>query len=85
MSGDHINLEEEHNIKYKTHMAFVNFSYRLAWFFFGYVTIYASFFLGEQGHIFNVADYDHLMNPSSNDDFPTRYEKLYISERPMKY
>jgi hypothetical protein len=84
-SGDHISLEEEHNFKYKTHMIFTNFSYRFAWFLFFYSIAYVQFLLSEPGKIFNFAEWDHLVNPSSNDDYPTRYERFYVVDKPQKY
>eukprot|EP01017_Pseudomicrothorax_dubius_P024056 TRINITY_DN255_c0_g1_i1.p1 TRINITY_DN255_c0_g1~~TRINITY_DN255_c0_g1_i1.p1 ORF type:complete len:134 (+),score=39.01 TRINITY_DN255_c0_g1_i1:163-564(+) len=84
-SADHINLEEEHNFKYKTHLSFVWVSYRLAWIFFTYFCLYTVAFLGDQGRAFNVAEYDHLVNPTAENDFPARYERFYLVDRPMKY
>lgn len=84
-AGDHINLEEEHNVKYKTHMIFVNLSYRVAFMVFGYFLIYWTFFLGDVGKYFNIADWDHLINPVSDYDNPIRYESLYVMLKPQKY
>lgn len=84
-AGDHVSLEEEHNGKYKTHMVFVNFSYRFAFFLFSYMLFYWSFFLGEQGKAFRTSDWDHLFNPPSDLDYPTRYESLYLVTKPRKY
>ena len=56
--GDMISLEEEHCVKYKTHMFITNVSYRVASFLFVYMLIYASFLLGDMGSITNVATYD---------------------------
>jgi hypothetical protein len=78
-------LEEEHNFKYKTHMLITNFSYRMAWFCFGYMVVALSFFLSEPARITVVADWDHLVNPSTNDDYPVRYERFYVVDKPMKY
>jgi hypothetical protein len=58
--GDHYNLEEEHNFKYKTHLAWAWLSYRAAWVLFSYICIYNTFFLGDVGKSFNVGDWDHV-------------------------
>ena len=84
-AGDHISLEEEHNVKYKTHLSFVFLSYRLAWVLFAYVLIYNHFFLGNIGKSFNVGEWDHRLRPSSERDYPTRYESLYILDRTQKW
>mmetsp|Transcript_57899 Transcript_57899/g.87288 ORF Transcript_57899/g.87288 Transcript_57899/m.87288 type:complete len:99 (-) Transcript_57899:50-346(-) len=84
-AGDHINLEEEHNGRYKTHPLFTFFSYRLSWALMIYFWIYLSHYLGDAGHAFNIAEYDHLVNPSLDSDYPTRYESLYMVDKPQKY
>ena len=84
-AGDHINLEEEHNVKYKTHMFLVNFNYKFAWFLTFYAMVYTGMALGEQGRAFNVKDIDIPVNPSGDNEFPTRYERFYAVDRPQKY
>jgi hypothetical protein len=44
-----ISLEEEHSMKYKTHLFIMNASYRVGWFLFLYMAIYSSFLLGDVG------------------------------------
>ena len=66
-------------------MLFTNFSYRFAWFLFFYSIVYVQFMLNDPGKVFNIADWDHLVNPSSNDDYPIRYERYYLVDKPMKY
>ena len=61
--GDHMNLEEEHNYKYKTHLVFSWLSYRAAWCIFSYIIIYNTFLLGDVGKAFNVGDWDHVITP----------------------
>jgi hypothetical protein len=84
-AGDHINLEEEHNFKYKTHMVFVNLSYRAAWMLFVYFLIYWTCFLGDVGKYFNMGDWDYVVNPTSDLDNPIRYESLYVRIKDQKY
>ncbi|KAL4460983.1 hypothetical protein ABPG74_016455 [Tetrahymena malaccensis] len=84
-AGDHISLEEEHNVKYKTHLSFVYLSYRLAWVLFAYVLIYNHFLLGDLGKTFNVGEWDHRIKQSADKDYPTRYESLYILDRTQKW
>jgi len=83
--GDHISLEEEHNFKYKTHLAFTWFSYRLAWFLFGYCCVYNTLLLGDLGKAFNIGEWDHRIKPSSDNDYPTRYESMYIVDKTLKW
>lgn len=66
-------------------MIFVNFSYRFAWFLFGYMSIYIFMFLHEPGKAFNMSEFGHPVDPSSNEDFPTRYERFYLVDRPQRW
>lgn len=66
-------------------MLFVNFSYRVAVVFFTYMCFYWSFMLGDLGKSFKTSDWDHLVNPTSDGDNPSRYESLYIVSKPQKY
>ena len=63
-----ISLEEEHCMKYKTHMFITNLSYRFGSFLFVYMLIYASFLLGDMGAITNSSTYEQLCNPNPEDD-----------------
>ena len=49
--GDSYGLEEEHNFKYKSHLAFTWLSYRLGWMLFGCFIIYNTFLLGDVNFI----------------------------------
>eukprot|EP00331_Platyophrya_macrostoma_P016115 CAMPEP_0176467504 /NCGR_PEP_ID=MMETSP0127-20121128/38499_1 /TAXON_ID=938130 /ORGANISM="Platyophrya macrostoma, Strain WH" /LENGTH=129 /DNA_ID=CAMNT_0017860819 /DNA_START=27 /DNA_END=412 /DNA_ORIENTATION=- len=80
-AGDHINLEEEHNTKYKTHTSFYLFSYRFSVFLAFYMMVYTGMFLGEQGYIFNQKEFDYLVNPSPDNEYPTRYERFYVYDK----
>ncbi|KRX06922.1 hypothetical protein PPERSA_07085 [Pseudocohnilembus persalinus] len=83
--GDSYGLEEEHNFKYKSHLLFTWLSYRLGWTLFVYFIIYNTFLLGDVGKAFNVGDWDHLVRPASDNDYPTRYESMYIVDKPQKW
>ena len=50
-----ISIEEEHSMKYKTHLFLMNVSYRFGVFFFGYMVIYGSFMLGDIGAVMNFS------------------------------
>jgi hypothetical protein len=50
-ASDHIILEEEHSMNYKSHMLLVNVMYRSAWFLFGYILIWNAFLLGDPGKV----------------------------------
>ena len=78
--ADMISMEEEHSMKYKTHLFLMNASYRFGWFLFGYMIIYGSFYLGDIGAAFNFSLEDQLANPSPDDNEVCRYETLYIRD-----
>lgn len=80
-----ISLEEEHSMKYKTHLFIMNASYRVGWFLFLYMAIYGSFLLGDVGQVFNISMENNLIEPNPDDDELCRYETLYIRDKPMKY
>lgn len=80
-----ISLEEEHSMKYKTHLFIMNVSYRVGWFLFVYMWVYGSFLLGDIGATFNFSVEETLNNPMPDDDEICRYETLYIKDKPMKF
>jgi len=84
-AGDHVNLEEEHNGKYKTHMILVNLCYRVGAVLFAYMLFYWSFMLGDLGKSFRTGGWDYAFNPTDDGDNPTRYESLYMMTKPQKY
>ena len=83
--GDHIALEEEHNFRYKSHLAFTWLSYRACWMLFAYFMVYNTFLLGDVGKSFNVGEWNHPIFPNSENDYPTRYESLYLVDKPTKW
>ena len=64
---------------------FVWLSYRIAWMLFGYFVLYNTALLGDVGKCFNVGDWDHPIRPASDNDYPTRYESLYLVDKPTKW
>jgi len=46
MAGDHMTLEEDHCIKYKTPMFIVNWNYRACWILMVYILLYFNIMLG---------------------------------------
>ena len=85
MGGDHLNLEEEHTWRYRTPVSMINLMIRLSVFGFFYMILYNQLFLNDQGKIWNIQDLDYLINPSSMNDYPMRYESMYIVGKDMKY
>lgn len=51
-AADHINYEEDFNVKYKLPVFVVNVCYRVAWFWFVMTTIYIMFSLGDMNKLF---------------------------------
>ncbi len=49
--ADSISLEEEHCVRYKTHVIFMNIGYRLGILFFSAVLIWNTFLLGDVGKV----------------------------------
>lgn len=66
-------------------MFFVWLSYRSAWVLFAYITIYNLFLLGDVGKSFNIGDVEHNIRGSSDSDYPTRYESMYVVDRKPKW
>ncbi len=47
-------MEEEHNTKYKTHVIYMNLTYRVAWFLFGYMLLVGFTGLGDLSQVFTT-------------------------------
>ena len=60
----------------------MNVSYRAGWFLFVYMIVYATFFLGDIGAMFNFSQEGTLLEPNPDDEEITRYESLYIKDKP---
>lgn len=84
-SADHINLEEEHNVKYKTPMFFVNLSYRFALFLSFYMIVYTSFYLDDVGKVFIQNEHSYAASTHNNQDVAARYEKVYVKGKLSSY
>jgi len=80
--GDMISLEEEHSMKYKTHLFLMNVSYRAGWFLFVYMCVYGTFFLGDIGAMFTFSQENNLIEANPDDEEICRYETLYIKDKP---
>lgn len=63
MAGDHMNLEEDHCLNYKTPIWIMNLNYRLAWVFMLYIIVYCNCLLGSPEKIFNMHDFDYKNMP----------------------
>ena len=85
MAGDHMTLEEDHCLKYKTPMFLVNFNYRLCWLLTAYMLIYCNMMLGVPEKIFNQFEFDYKINASSDNDLPVRYESMYMIDSEKRY
>jgi hypothetical protein len=47
--------------------------------------IYNTFLLGDVGKAFNLAENSHLARPIGDIDNQTRYESLYLVDKPIKF
>lgn len=85
MAADHINYEEDFNLRYKVPPLIVNFSMRICWYWFVVPTILISFYLGDMVKLFNPTDNWNLGRPSTEGEYPTRYESMYVHEKSPRY
>lgn len=85
MAGDHMNLEEDHCLKYKTPIWVMNLNYRLSWLFMLYIVVYCNFLLGTPEKIFNMHDFDYKTQPTSEGESPVRYESIYQIDNRVRY
>ncbi len=85
MAGDHMSLEEEHCLKYKTPTFIMNFSYRFSIVLMIYILFYCNCLLGFPERIFNMHDFDYRTQPTSEGDNFPRYESMYVIYHPPKY
>ena len=63
-AADHINYEEDFNIRYKTPTFITNASMRIIWFFFLIPSFLISFYLGDMVRLFNPTDNFNLKRSS---------------------
>lgn len=84
MSCDHINYEEDLNMRYKVPPFITNLSQRLVSFWFISATIILSFGLGDMLRVFRQIEFHYPVRPSQNSDVIARYETLYFVDRAPK-
>lgn len=63
MAADHINYEEDFNLRYKTPSVIVNLSMRLSMFWFWIPTFLMSFYLGDMVKLFTPHIYLYAGQP----------------------
>ena len=85
MAGDHMTLEEDHCIKYKTPIFIVNWNYRACWILMVYILLYFNIMLGVPEKVFNQSEFDYKLSASSDNDLPVRYESMYIVDSVKRY
>lgn len=78
MAADHINYEDDFNLRYKTPTFIVNAFTRIMWFWFVVPTIMISFYLGDMVKVFTPTDMWNLKRAPSDGEIPTRYESMYL-------
>lgn len=83
--ADHINYEEDFNVRYKIPAFVTNLSMRVCWYWFVIPSIMISFYLGDMVKIFNPTDVSYLKRPLGDGNAPTRYESMYMHDNPTKF
>lgn len=81
MAGDHINYEEDYNMRYKVPPLIVNLSMRFASFFFIVPALMLSFALGDMIKLFRQYEYFYPGKPGEEPEQIARYETLYVVDR----
>ncbi len=72
-AADHINYEEDFNMRYKVPTFFVNLTMRLAMFWFVSATVIISFGLGDMLRVFRQIEWYYSAKPNTNADSISRY------------
>ena len=85
MAADHINYEEDLNLRYKVPPFISNISMRLAMFWFASSIILLSFCLGDMIKIFNISEFYYPNKPSTEAEVYNRYETMYFVDRAPRY
>ena len=73
MAADHINYEEDFNLRYKTPPVITNLSMRITMFWFWVPAFFISVYLGDMVKLFTPHVYMYAGQPSDNAESPTRY------------
>jgi hypothetical protein len=84
MSGDHMNLEEDFNLRYKIPISIIFLSQRLAIFWSLSATAILMFCLGDMTKAFRPVSFYYRGTPSNSGEVETRYETLYVIKYPMQ-
>ena len=81
MASDHINYEEDFNLRYKIPPVVTNLSMRLILYWFTMSTIMISFSLGDMVKLFNPHEYNLPARPNEDPEPIARYETLYMIDK----
>lgn len=82
MAADHINYEEDFNMRYKTHPIIVNLSMRVCMYWFVMSCLMISVSLGDMTKLFTTHEYWYPAQPPEDPEQIARYETLYMFDRP---
>jgi hypothetical protein len=85
MAADHINYEEDFNLRYKVPPFISNMSMRLATVWFVSAVIILSFGLGDMLKVFRQVEFFYPGRPSTTAEVYQRYETLYFIDRMPKF
>lgn len=72
-AADHINYEEDFNLRYKTPPFITNLSMRLSMYWFGMAAFILSFYLGDMIKVFNFQEFFYIGRPSTESEVVCRY------------
>lgn len=72
-AAEHVNYEEDYNMRYKVPPFITNLSMRLAWYWFGMAAFIMSFYLGDMIKVFNFQEFFYPGKPSTESEIVNRY------------
>ena len=81
MAADHINYEEDFNLRYKVPPVITNLTMRLACFWAVGSVFFIIFCLGDMNKLFTPHEYYYPGAPKDVPENPTRYETMYFIDR----
>ncbi len=84
-AADHINYEEDFNMRYKVPTFVTNVTMRLGLFWFISATLIISFGLGDMLRVFRQVEFFYPGRPDSNAETISHYETLYLIDRSVKF
>ena len=72
-AADHVNYEEDFNLRYKTPPFITNLSMRLAFYWATMITLILTFYLGDMIKVFSFQEFYYIGRPSTDSETVSRY------------